>query len=278
MLRIALYITLVFVASHLLAQKENKTLIFAHRGASQDYPENSLLALRKALEKPYQTDFLEIDVRLSKDNILFLFHDKNTKRISTRDILFSKLSSLEIRKLFITNKKYKKKTSIASLEEVFQEFPQVPINIEIKDKDKRGLFASKVLWDLIQKYKREKQTWVVSSSSEVIKHFRKISQNLIKTGASAKEVFDFVFYCYLFHNNCNPLNYQVLEIPQFKFLRFIGIDITSKDFIKYAHSQKLKVIYWTINQKSEMQKLIQNKADGIITDVPDIAREVNERQ
>ena len=73
--------------------------IIAHRGCSEHYPENSLLAFEKAIE--LGVDMIETDVRLSKDNIPIIFHDAYLNRISPHhDATESKLSH-ELRKLDI---------------------------------------------------------------------------------------------------------------------------------------------------------------------------------
>ncbi len=59
---------------------EDQTLLIAHRGASAYAPENTMAAVRYALEIDF--DMIEIDVRLSKDNQVVLLHDRTIKRTS----------------------------------------------------------------------------------------------------------------------------------------------------------------------------------------------------
>src|SRR5688572_13467983 len=54
--------------------------IIAHRGASDDAPENSLSAMKLAWEQG--ADAIELDLWLSRDGKLIVFHDSNTKRIA----------------------------------------------------------------------------------------------------------------------------------------------------------------------------------------------------
>ena len=54
--------------------------IIAHRGFSEGYPENTLLAFQKAIDAG--ADGIETDLRLSKNGRIVLFHDKNLKRIT----------------------------------------------------------------------------------------------------------------------------------------------------------------------------------------------------
>lgn len=55
-------------------------LIIAHRGESFDAPENTLAAIELAWKRGARA--VEIDVHLSKDNHVVVFHDFNTKRLS----------------------------------------------------------------------------------------------------------------------------------------------------------------------------------------------------
>ena len=48
----------------------------------------------------------------------------------------------------------------------------------------------------------------------------------------------------------------------------------NSEFVEYAHSQKLKVLVWTVNTKEEMQRLHDLGVDGIISDYPDMLKEL----
>lgn len=53
-------------------------LLIAHRGASSEAPENTLSAIRKAIE--YSVDLVEFDVHLSRDGIPVVLHDSHIDR------------------------------------------------------------------------------------------------------------------------------------------------------------------------------------------------------
>ena len=55
--------------------------IFGHRGFSGKYPENTMLAFEKAVE--IGCDGIELDVHLTKDNVLVIIHDEDIKRSGT---------------------------------------------------------------------------------------------------------------------------------------------------------------------------------------------------
>ena len=72
------------VSNHQNSNNHEENIV-AHRGFSGIYPDNSYLAISKALELPC-VDMIEIDVRLTSDKTIVLHHDKNT---SINDLIVS---------------------------------------------------------------------------------------------------------------------------------------------------------------------------------------------
>lgn len=71
--------------------------IIAHRGIhnNKDIPENSLLAFKTAVENNYA---IELDVQLTKDNVLVVFHDYDLKRMTNKNGLIQDLTYKELQK------------------------------------------------------------------------------------------------------------------------------------------------------------------------------------
>ena len=72
-----------------------KPLAIAHRGFSSDYPENTSLAFRKAIEAG--ADGFECDLRLTADGHVVVFHDDDLKRLCGRDGCIEKMNWADIR-------------------------------------------------------------------------------------------------------------------------------------------------------------------------------------
>ena len=72
--------------------------IFAHRGFSGKYPENTMLAFEKAVE--IGVDGIELDVHLTKDNELVIIHDEDIKRTTNGEGLVKDMTLEELKKLF----------------------------------------------------------------------------------------------------------------------------------------------------------------------------------
>ena len=74
--------------------------IWAHRGCSQRYPENTLLAFEKAAEIQNLTG-IELDIQLTKDGHLVVIHDERVDRTTegigfVRDFTLAELKRLHI--------------------------------------------------------------------------------------------------------------------------------------------------------------------------------------
>ncbi|WP_168169875.1 MULTISPECIES: glycerophosphodiester phosphodiesterase [unclassified Exiguobacterium] len=101
-------------------------LIYAHRGYSANYPENTLSAFEAAL--PY-VDGIELDVQLSKDGRLVVIHDETVDRTTNGTGWVKDMTLQELRQLKIDG--YER---IPTLEEVLGliERSNVTLNIELK--------------------------------------------------------------------------------------------------------------------------------------------------
>lgn len=90
-------------------------MISAHRGSHLDFPENSLAAIRDAIQ--IGVDFAEIDIRFTKDKHLVLMHDKNIDRTTNGKGLVSDFTFDEIRKFRLKQKDSLTQEIIPTLEE-----------------------------------------------------------------------------------------------------------------------------------------------------------------
>lgn len=88
-------------------EKQHKTLIFGHRGASGYYPENSLLAFEKAFD--LGADGVELDIHFSKDGQLMVFHDFELKRLTGQTGYIFEKTSEELARLTLTDDSYQER-------------------------------------------------------------------------------------------------------------------------------------------------------------------------
>ena len=98
-----------FVVSFLMAfmeipQKKHPFIVIAHRGDHTNAPENTLRAYRNAIK--IDADYIEIDLRMTKDSQLIIMHDENLKRMTGLDRKVSELTWKEISMLEIKNNEH----------------------------------------------------------------------------------------------------------------------------------------------------------------------------
>ena len=81
--------------------KSNRNIV-AHRGIhnNKEIPENSLAAFKQALKLNYP---IELDVQLTKDNTLVVFHDYNLKRLTNKDLILQQATYDDLKKLSLLN-------------------------------------------------------------------------------------------------------------------------------------------------------------------------------
>src|SRR5690625_4770597 len=109
--------------------------IIGHRGYMSCYPENSLLGFEKAIE--VGADGLELDVQLTKDGELVVFHDERIDRRTNGQGAIKELTLDQLQTFFLLDVKGKKQTTekIPTLKQFFEtinNYPPLLINIELK--------------------------------------------------------------------------------------------------------------------------------------------------
>lgn len=78
---------------------DSKVMVVAHRGDWREAPENSVWAVKKAIEKG--VDMAEIDLTMTKDSVLILMHDNTIDRTTTGKGKPSDFTLAEIKKLHL---------------------------------------------------------------------------------------------------------------------------------------------------------------------------------
>ena len=245
--------------------------IIAHQGSSIQLPPNTIEAFQLALDQG--ADIIELDIWRSKDGTWVVIHDGNLSRIAGVDRDITKLTFEEIQSIdagynfsdssgnyLYRNRGYK----IPSLEQVFKQFNNEKINIEIKTISKLGLSD---LVQMIKKYQMEKKVLVVSFSYNVIKKFRKISNNQIATAASKSDIMRMIYFGKL---PWYKIRFDAFQMPFYsKKVERYGLKNT--EWIGKMRSKGMEVHYWTVDNSEDIKKAFSIGAGGVITNKPKIA-------
>lgn len=248
-----------------------RPLLFAHRGGSALAPENTLAAFQNAAN--IGVDVLEMDVRLTADGELVVFHDETLERTTNGSGLVRDKTLAELRQLDAgywyspdSGGAYPFRgqgVGISTIGEIFAAFPHHIINIDIKDESP---VAVAKLAEEIQTAGAADRTIVASFSDKNLKQFRSLAPG-IATAAGPGETRTFFVLSSLglwrFHR---PLG-DMFQVPT-QSGRF---HLDTPRFIETAARNNQEVSYWTIDDPAEVQRLLELGADGIMTDRPDLA-------
>ncbi len=286
-----------YIAFH----KEGGLYLSAHRAGGSLEPEETMAAFKQCLEdadkEGYVVDILEFDLHLTKDGVLVLMHDHEIDRTSNGtgkicDMTLAELKTYNFGYNFQTEDgeyKYRAEGAdltnvrIVTLEEVLTYVETVArpdhtmqYVIEIKDDGKVGKKAMDQLYAMMTdpRFDIIDRTVFGTFNADISKYVDDCNANgtferPVVRSAGILEVLNF-YYAFLWGRDldADDVAFSVLQIP----MGFDGIfDLSTKEFIDYAHSHDIAVQYWTINDAESVVKLQQNGADCIMTDNPKMA-------
>lgn len=223
----------------------------SHRGLwVKDYSQNSLASIAAAYECGYE--MAEFDVRITRDEVVVLFHDDNFKNKLIKNLSYSELNSL---------------TPVTTLEELFKWFSKTEkfkLNIEVKSRDITNSKLERSISQLIKKFQIERRVLVSS--------FNPIS--LFKMRIMVPSVYRALLLTLEISNDSNfVIRSGMLNFfcrPHMLNLRYQDY---SERFKKLA--QKIPIVLWTVNDLTLYQNL-KNEIHGIISDsiTPDELRKI----
>lgn len=262
-----------------------------HRGARGLYPENSIGAMKTAIDLPKVTT-LEMDCHITKDKKVVVYHDdylnpkfvtyKNGTELKGKDIkgtiynyTWKELGNFDLGlKGNIDFPEQKKSaTPIALLKDLIKESEayakekkRAPMfyNIETKSnegKDHEWHPAPQEFSDLILEIVIEQgiapRTVIQSFDKRTIQYINK-NYPQIKTS-------------YLIGaKNSKSIKELVADLGFTPFIISPHYSIANATFIKQAHDLGIKIVPWTVNSKKEITELEALKVDGIISDYPNL--------
>ena len=257
-------------------------LVFAHRGSSDLFPENTELAFIKSFEMG--VDAFETDIRLTKDGKIITQHNEDIDETTDGtgkviDYTFDEIKEFNFGYRFkdiYGNYPYAENRvkglypmEVSSLFEKFGD--SVIYSIDVKDDGEVGLKSAELLYKCVKKYKLEKNVIFSSFNEKNLKYLRKISHGEIIVSGSMEKTKEVVFASYFGYDSFKKFNTHAMMLP-----RFEKLPLDTKYLIYKFHKHNIAVCYWTINTEKEMRQLINKKVDGIITDRVDLLLKIKE--
>lgn len=233
--------------------------IIAHRGFSGVYPENTMLAFRKAIE--IGADGIELDVHLSKDGQVMIIHDEALKRTTGLDGVISDYTRAELEKISAGKTKNDEFgfTPIPSLEEYLAfmaEHKDKITNIELKTAPVYYPEIEEKTLELVRKFDLEKNIIYSSFNWLSIERMQRLG-TISETG--------------LLFSGMKLYN-------QAHIIKSLGINYFHPDFndltdeiVKSYLDNKVGLNVWTVNEIEDMKVCLSWNIDGLITNFPDRA-------
>jgi glycerophosphoryl diester phosphodiesterase len=261
---------------------DTKVVVLAHQGASGHAPSNTIESFRLGMEMG--ADIIETDVHTTADGVIVTSHDESVDRLTDCKGLIKEKTLAQLRQCDFGfgftpdgGKTYPyrgKGVQIATLQEVFQTFPDVRVNIEIKQVSPP---MEGSLWALIQQYHMADKVLINSFPSEPTDRWQQVTGAggaRVALGADRADMFRFAAYWLPHLDWLYSPDRDAFQIPVAQKVGPVEIRLDTPRLIAQAHKLGIKVHYWTINDEATMRRLIELGADGIITDYPDRAVKV----
>lgn len=252
-----------------------RPLFFAHRGGSALAPENTLAAYENGMS--LGADVLELDIHYTRDGEIVVFHDDNLERTTNGSGPVAALTLDEVRRLDAgyrftpdggaTFPWRDKGATIPTLREVFERFPGVRINIDIKQESEEG---DRAFVRLLRDNGWDDRTMVGCFDDIPLARFRALSEGRVATSASSTEARNFLVRVLFRTARWLRPRYDALQVPE----THRGIRVVSPTSIRLAHERGLDIHVWTVDNRADMERLLDWGVDGLMTDRPDILAEV----
>ena len=239
-------------------------LLYAHRGASAERPENTMLAFQRAVE--IGVDALEMDVHLTRDEQLIVAHDDTAARTCAAGYAWREIDLAAARRLdagwgFVAADGSRpfagKGVCVPTFEEVLDAFPNMRINVDLK-----GDRAVAVMLDLLRRKKAEDRVTIASFQLGTLVAVRRRGYGG-ETALSQGEVASLLSLPAMLWRQL-PFTGTAAQVP----VKQGVIHFDRKAFIAKCHSLGLRVDFWTIDDRAEAARLLELGADGIMTNDP----------
>jgi glycerophosphoryl diester phosphodiesterase len=241
----------------------------AHRGWHLDDlagMENSMASFRRALAEGYR--YLEIDVHATSDGVVVVCHDASLDRTTDGTGAIAGQPWEVVRTARIRGRE-----AVPSLREVFDELPDALLNIDVKAdsavEPTLALVTELDAWDRI---------CLASFSSERLSRMREVGGSKLISACSPTEALGLRTRGWLRRAGLGrgplralgPVDGQLAQVP----VRHGPITVVDPAVLAAAHEAGMEVHVWTINDAQRMRELLDLGVDGLISDRPDILREV----
>jgi len=234
-------------------------LAIAHRGGAGLAAENTIDAFARSYALGVR--YLETDVRLTADGALVVFHDANLDRVTDGRGAINRLSLADVRRLRVGNVH-----AIPTLTELLEQFPDACFTIDLKDEAGVGQLARV----LIQTGSAHR-VCVAGAWDSWLRRLREQVGPELNTALGWRHLATLVASSHARVGLARMrLSGAFAHVP----LRVGRLPVYGERLIARARAVGISIIVWTVDDPHEMHRLLDAGVSGIITDRPDLLREV----
>jgi len=228
-------------------------LIIAHRGYSSRFPENTLAAFSGAVD--IGADMIELDVQLSKDGTVVVYHDKDLSRIgiqgSVMDYDLEELRALDVGSAFYAEYAGERMPTLTEVLELIKN-TELDIYLELKDIGDIPGFEEAVLACTESAHMTERCVFA-SFNSQYLKRFKEMSESLELLYIATE-------YDAALARELRPKYWGLYK------------EHISQEVVDAIHEMGSRVYVWTVDEPGDITRVRDLGADGIVTNCPGIAK------
>lgn len=240
-------------------------IVYAHRGANRELPENTLEAFRLAID--LGADALETDVHVTRDGAVVVHHDATGARTSNVGVALATLTLADVRRWNLSfgfrapdgqglvNATFR----VPTFDELLEAFPGVRLNVDIKPDDAR---AARAVVDVVRRHRAEPRVLLTSFHDRVVTAVR-ASGYRGETGLARNEVLRLLAAPPGTPRLLLP-NGDRAQLP----LRMGPVELVRPSFVRRLQRLGYAVDFWVVNDPSDARRAQEAEADGIMTDDP----------
>ena len=227
--------------------------VIGHRGAPSLKHENTLDSFKIALE--HNVDGIELDVQLSQDNKLVIFHDLHTYSLNNKHDLIKNKSFFELQQL-------SSQFTIVTLEDILKIFPlKKELHIEIKSNELFNKNIINQIYHLVVKYQLINQTVFSSFNPFVLLELKNLFSD-VKIGLLwTKCPYEPWFITHYSYDKILPQSFHA------------SIEYITPNIGEWVKRKNMKLYCYTVNNTDQLKKAQLLKAEGIFSDYPNILKQ-----
>lgn len=242
---------------------DEMTQIFAHRGSSGTYPENTMKAFKEAYKSG--CDGIELDVQRTRDGELVVIHDETVNRTTNGKGKVALMTLKEIRAL---NASYNKKRwfthpKIPTLDEVFEwlQSNELICNVELKNDKVRYEGMEEEVLQKIAKFKLHSRIVISTFNHQSVVRLHELDPTIKIAPIYSKK-------------GVNPL---LLATSTNASAIHANVRVMTPALMNSCQHMNVPVRLYTLNQEAKIKKWMMAGVSAVITDYPERAIKVRDQ-